>query len=44
MKFVAPEVDVMKFDLADVLTVSGTPTEPSTEDTGSGTDVCTPDL
>lgn len=45
MKFVAPEVEVKKFDVKDILTASGE--EESIEDsTGvdSGTDVCTPDL
>lgn len=39
MKFVAPEIEIKKFDLTDVLTTSGEP------DFGEGgTDVCTPDL
>ena len=38
MKFVAPEIEVKKFDLDDILTVSGG------GGNESGTDVCTPDL
>jgi len=33
MKFIAPEVEVLKFNVADVLTTSaGGPNEPATED------------
>lgn len=42
MKFVAPEIEVKKFDLDDILTVSGEGGGEGGNE--SGTDVCTPDL